>query len=139
MALYNQKTVVVIDDNIYDLMEFYKTILCKKEFGFSADKIKFIRLSDLSATIPADRIDDFRMYFYIFEKINTAEEYAEAAEKLICSPNIDVTLLHCQDGKGFDVCSCRTADFCNVHCISINRDFVVKDSVSIELSPKELK
>ena len=73
MALYNEKTVVVIDDNIYDLMELYKSVLCRKEFGISPDKLNFIKFSDLSATIPADRLSDFRMIFYIFEKINSME------------------------------------------------------------------
>lgn len=128
MALYDKKTIVVIDDNIYDLMEDYKHILCRKDFGVPPEKIKYIKLSDLSAAIPADRIDDFRMYFYIFEKINTAQEYEEIAAKLIKSPNVSIAVLYCQDSVCFNLCEEKKKALRYIHNIGISRDFSLEET-----------
>lgn len=95
--------VVVIEDSIFNDIIFCKSILAKDEFKTSLEKIKFISLSDLSVAIPADRLDDYGVYFYLFEKIDTAEEYIECYNKMRQSVNTENVLLFCQETKHFDI------------------------------------
>ena len=115
MAIYQRHPIAVVDDSIYEDLTFYKSLLGNKEFSTGLDKIKLIALSDLSAAIPADRIDDFGVYFYLFECINSSEEYNRYCNLLRKSPNIENVLLFCQNrNASFDISdndNCRIFNF----------------------------
>ncbi|MBE6733852.1 MAG: hypothetical protein E7563_00730 [Ruminococcaceae bacterium] len=103
MAIYQKKAIAIIEDNLYDSIVFYKSVLDNKDFHTGLNHIKLIPLSDLSATIPADRIDDYGVCFYLFERINTTDEYLACCSQILQSNNIDNIMLFCQDrNKPFD-------------------------------------
>ena len=124
MSLYEKNPVVVIDDSIYDHIGDYKKIFCKKEFGSTPEKVKFIKLSQVNDFITAKNIDSHSVYFYIFEKIDTAEEYVSACDKIVKSNNVDIVKLFGQYSGSFDVCGCAySGEQCNIHTVSVNYSF----------------
>ncbi len=116
----NQKyTAVIVDDGIFDSIVFLRSIFSKKAFDTQHEKTKFIPLSALSAAIPADRLDDFGVYIYVFEKIDTAEEYLKAFANIKQSPNIEEVLLFCQTSKSFSLCEHTNSNIEKCHNIAI--------------------
>ncbi len=124
MSLYERNPVVVIDDGIYDLMDDYRKIFCKKEFGCNPEKVSYIKLSEVRNFITTENVDSRSVYFYVFEKIDTAEEYARACELVVTSPNVDIVMLFGQYSRSFDVCGYAATDkFCKIHNIGVHYKF----------------
>ena len=124
MSLYGNNPVVVIDDDIYDLMGSYKKVFCKKEYGSSLEGVTWIKLSDAPKKILSENVDDHGVYFYIFNKIDTGNEYVKACEHIITSPNIDVVMIFGQYSRRFDVCSVKSAENpCDIHNIGVIYSF----------------
>lgn len=100
------KTLVIVDSEIYDRVELYKSFLKKSEFGIRLDEVCFIDKNSADSILSAEW-NSLHSCMFLYGQINGEKDYSEKYDEIeklrMENPNPNYYMFFCQ--KKYTACA----------------------------------